>query len=829
MSIPNTLNIYINATIPGHQFIKYTPSMSIPNTKSKTVYFDPLIQLKKSVVDNTPKSDVVSQFFDKNLFRTLIYRSSSFQPKRTLKQATSEGIVDDNINITLKTIFKPDNLFYIDKKPYTIFSNDWEKGNWKIDAKIRDQPIPNQAFIQNINNQFIQSELNEAKKELANLPEDVTTGETFQQTEFPITTTPLATATVTPLIKATAIETPLVSAIPLETTTHLKTVTPLVTATELIPYEKPQPQIQPSPIVKPQPQIQNTPLPNKVPTLPPIPVSVSATSEPVKINYESNTVETRIIKEYLSKPEYYYLIRSIYNNLSGTQQRTIIDSLPLYTKEKVDLKKPLTQKIYNSTTSGIHVIKNDGGGNCFYISVSNAINNYNSQQEPQNRIFYKGYGEENKPFTQLTIRTIVATFIKDPKNKNQRDIYQIVGQDNADVMNAKYNKLGSPDISDINNILDGIYSSSDNFYVKRNPAFIKTVQGRITLKGEPFIPLETDTDIDNYFVRQQSWAQGDVTISILQKTIGLTVIPIEKVNRNSRDYLRIAYADLTKQKNTQWAKYMFIYATNGNHFEEIQFDYYLDPANKKDKTYISIFDIQIPDIIPPLYILFLLYASYFFTIGSQIQNSVILPKVFEQINDSYNKIIKKNDEKTRQFTMIFQKYFPHERAERAMNTAIQNTPSPKKTKKMIKGGKSKTKKLRKMGGAIPTAIARPLIPANPFVSNNLEKESNIGYYVVITLNLYPGKEIPLSEKPSLACRSSLNKVKKSWADVFGKIYAQQPYYHYDYGIKPNKEINKEINKGTQKGIQKAGKNKTRKTRKFSTLYSKKQCINYYRK
>ena len=63
--IPDTLTILINTRIPGYQKIKYSPSMTVPKTTSNTVYFDPLVKLSSSVVNNPPiGEDKFSQFFD---------------------------------------------------------------------------------------------------------------------------------------------------------------------------------------------------------------------------------------------------------------------------------------------------------------------------------------------------------------------------------------------------------------------------------------------------------------------------------------------------------------------------------------------------------------------------------------------------------------------------------------------------------------------------------------------------------------------------------------------------------------------------------------------
>jgi len=49
-------------------------------------------------------------------------------------------------------------------------------------------------------------------------------------------------------------------------------------------------------------------------------------------------------------------------------------------------------------------------------------------------------------------------------------------------------------------------------------------------------------------------------------------------------------------------------------------------------------------------------------------------------------------------------------------------------------------------------------------------DSNLAYYIVIDLELYPGETIPLQEKASLACQIRYEKIRKSYADIFGLIY-----------------------------------------------------------
>jgi len=52
--IPNTLIIYIKTRIPNFYKINYEPYMTVPNSKSRTVYFDPLIEYYTSPIRNLP-------------------------------------------------------------------------------------------------------------------------------------------------------------------------------------------------------------------------------------------------------------------------------------------------------------------------------------------------------------------------------------------------------------------------------------------------------------------------------------------------------------------------------------------------------------------------------------------------------------------------------------------------------------------------------------------------------------------------------------------------------------------------------------------------------
>jgi hypothetical protein len=156
MSFPNTLTIFINTRIRGYPKIKYEPDMTVPKIKGDSVYFNPLIKLNKSVSlkipSGYPPAERFTQFFNKSDFNGLVGRniSAGFQKKYTLEEATKQGIVDNNINVTLDILFKKYNKFYIKGQPCTVFSHEWINGDWQIDKKSFERQIQQTVYGQGL-------------------------------------------------------------------------------------------------------------------------------------------------------------------------------------------------------------------------------------------------------------------------------------------------------------------------------------------------------------------------------------------------------------------------------------------------------------------------------------------------------------------------------------------------------------------------------------------------------------------------------------------------------------------------------------------------------
>lgn len=134
-TVPYILSIIIKTSVPGNQILYYKPNMSNPANTETKVYFNPLVQLKDSVIQKVPEDMRTKQFFNKGYFQSLINLHGNQIPI-TLTDAERKGYIDDNIETTLRTLFPTYGLLYITNKPYSIATVEWEKGEWRIGTKM---------------------------------------------------------------------------------------------------------------------------------------------------------------------------------------------------------------------------------------------------------------------------------------------------------------------------------------------------------------------------------------------------------------------------------------------------------------------------------------------------------------------------------------------------------------------------------------------------------------------------------------------------------------------------------------------------------------------
>ena len=90
---------------------------------------------------------------------------------------------------------------------------------------------------------------------------------------------------------------------------------------------------------------------------------------------------------------------------------------------------------------------------------------------------------------------------------------------------------------------------------------------------------------------------------------------------------------------------------------------------------------------------------------------------------------------------------------------------------MVAPGESSTIRTLQRGGANSNAVPKSSY-FNIYNSNQYTAdESKLSYYVIIDLELYPGKDgIPLSQKAVLGCQIKYEKMRQAYANLFGIEY-----------------------------------------------------------
>jgi ribosomal protein L12E/L44/L45/RPP1/RPP2 len=231
ITIPNSLVIYLITNVPGFQKIRFTPNMTDPkiNKYVDTVYFDPIVKLNRVSINKSPKSLRKTQFYDKGLFFTLKNRSLSeywfsnpvkdkgYTLEQQLTNAINNGTINNNITVTINTLFQENSVIYIDNKPYTIYSCKTIPGDWKIDTNtnlpgylstgqyfgpysnyqggpaspsaLTTHPMerfrqPTIYITNNSSGQSTPQQIENAEKQLNSIPKKLITGPTYNKKEF---------------------------------------------------------------------------------------------------------------------------------------------------------------------------------------------------------------------------------------------------------------------------------------------------------------------------------------------------------------------------------------------------------------------------------------------------------------------------------------------------------------------------------------------------------------------------------------------------------------------------------------------------------------------
>ena len=422
--IPNEIIITINTSIPGYQKIKYTPSMTIKNISNNdnTIRFNPLTKLSKSIIDKIPEDLRKKEFFNRGLFESLLNYTNNHIVK-TLDQATREGFIDNNIKVTLNTLFPDDSIIYIGNKPYSISDIQWSNGDWKIDTKKKKEEF-NKSKITNpyLYKTIVQDDIISGQKQLNSLPVAMIYGPNYVGPKLSNTASgnklnqPLSQAKAKAKAPSSSS-----SAIPLSAAVLLsqaKVPSGVALPSSGVSLPSSGVSLPSSGVPSSGVPLPGVPLPSQgVPLsyMQKLSLSESKVIQPSNILIENDN-KTNMIKQIFSI-NFYNLLNTIVNNICSCYKNIIPDSLiqtvingetPYINGKTPTPYTTLNKQLYTDSIKGLSIVQNSGGGDCFFIAVADAINSYNYNNQ-SNRIIRGRYGTGVSLYTQLYLRNLVST------------------------------------------------------------------------------------------------------------------------------------------------------------------------------------------------------------------------------------------------------------------------------------------------------------------------------------------------------------------------------------------------------------------------------------
>ena len=243
--------------------------------------------------------------------------------------------------------------------------------------------------------------------------------------------------------------------------------------------------------------------------------------------------------------------------------------------------------------------------------------------------------------------------------------------------------------------------------------------------------------------------------------------------------MKIPFPNLKNMED--FNKYVFFYYEN-NHYELITFSFMSPSGNTLKK---AILDNDNTVIIPPIYIIFLLFAVYYIQMNEKDQQEITLfSSFFNMFQESFQKIYNSVVEKEKKKTNFMKKF---------------HTMNPSKEKKFLTYFNEyfNLNKNSYLNKKYPFLLE--LQTATIWKGGAIKKEESLlSYYITIELLLHEGESITDKEMSKIKCGQKWNEVRKAYAKFTRKKYVIKPTYNYSNENTPNTNTNNKTNNKTMK-------------------------------
>ena len=824
-NVPNELKITINTNIPGFQTIRYKPYMTLPDDKNDgSIQFNPLVKLNPSIIKSLPVDVQKKEFFNKGLFQSLI-NSHGLIREKSLVEATKNGYVDNNIKVTLDTLFPSNSIIYINKQPYAIADIQWRKGDWKIDKKIQQVPELESSRITDpyLYQSVVKDEIISGENELQQLPKEIIYGsnytgpqnvasgvknpenpEKLENQEKPNTYSPLsASQTIQqpsqpsqpsqPIqqnnksIKPTPKYLPLPPAQPMQPVQPIQLIQPTEQNNNYIKPMKPTPKYLPlapsesvQQNIKPAQPMQYPALPPSVPSEPTKPIEPPKSTDllppkkPAKILQIADS-EYDDDKETDST----YEIKLNSSRKSTTSLRSYFKDKDYYFmlntifKNMNDNEKSVVDKIFKET-SGVDVKpSNNLSVKAYNITTDNIRVNQNT-----------GAGD----CFFIAVADAINFYNSNVNSNADKIIYNNYGKGNMiytqkilrEVVSYYILHLNPINFNELNDALDYNVDSLNNRFAEQYDDYKKNILHNNTITPNVFFDIVNNIyhSDDNFLIMKPT----KMTEETLRK-------PFRLVNKTEiKNYI---------ESSDYWANTVAIDAlceilglniiTIESIDDKLRIPYIYNNTKPWSKYMFLYHENNHYELISFDYIFKTFRREPSFSIKTHNVRKVIFDKIgniFPPFNiiflifaTNYINISESRDKKNFQLlTPIIQSIF------NIFNEIVQNkkTDDNKKFLKLFYEYFTPSPTVFKpIEGGAPYQYRVPYVSSYTKNNNSLQSDpakSNISYYITIDMDLQKGTTLSSKDLSNLKCRQRWNSVRKSYADLRGLNYIAMPDY-----------------------------------------------------
>ena len=764
LTVPDKLNITLRTSIPGKQVLTYTPAMTLTDagTDDSSVKFNPLIKLTRQAIDSKPEYYRIRQFFNTSLFQSLM-NSIDQKPLGNLTEAIQKGYVDNNIQMTLGTLFSLGSVINIGGNVYTIADYQWSNGDWKktitnsstsaqslaTTSSGFSSPFWNSSGIaQKSKNPFDRG----AGKMEYKLPREAKLPMALPLNRRDNTPKP-ALSNKNPSISSTEFATEEQTTQDETSHTSSEPESPLLLAPQPSPQPTPHSTLQPAPALPPLliPQTPETPAMQT-------PGTIRTSKEEYFRTLQVSANSTRKVYEYFTSNEFYSIFRRVVNS-SGSKPTidafySVITGNNENDNEDMVSRGKLDADTYRQACSQMKVLSGPADGDCFFYAVAMGINMYNYQIiEHMQPITYNQYGT-SQLFTSRVIRELVAYYVTHLPQNTIAEWLEVADHLTTELNDAMEQALVQH--GDINQqgymeLVNHVYNLHENFLVYKPRIMPIDVEEN----RRPFRVMRAD-EIQNYLMSKDYWANF-AAIEALCSTLNINIITFSNITATTAAAAATTTATTTATtKATQKLRCfvqnyahesactdraIILYHEN-NHFELMTMRY-LFPR-------LTLIASVFTDVIPvPFHMNFFIYGSYYATLKPSPEEFLFLTTYMREFNTTVVKL----RGNTTTFNANFERLFYNRvRASSLGGGGGGNGVN----KRSVIGGKKQEESTYNPDGS--------------------RKATGLTFSIVIDMELVQGKSMSDKQLSSLQCSSRYNSIRKAYAEIVGKPYVIKPVY-----------------------------------------------------